>query len=105
VGYPRLFPAGDVDEDCLWLTDDERDGLNGLARHLDATLGRAADLRGLTYVSQLATLAGHELCTDRAWLFPVDGISGPRQAHPTRAGLAAIAAVVTRRLQRVLALS
>lgn len=102
VGYPRLFPAGDVDEDCLWLTDDERDGLNALARRLDATLRRASDLRGLTYVSQLATLAGHELCTDRPWLFPVDGISGPRQAHLTRPGLAAVAAVVTARLPRVL---
>jgi lysophospholipase L1-like esterase len=102
VGYPRLFPAGNDDEDCLWLTDAERDGLNSLARRLNATLRDAADLRGLSYIPQLATLAGHELCTDRPWLFPVDGISGQRQAHPTGRGLAAIAAVVTERLPRVL---
>jgi lysophospholipase L1-like esterase len=100
VGYPRLFPQkqGNV-VNCGWLTNDVRKRFNSLANQLDRELSAAANGVGLSYVSTLDALSGHELCTRRSWVNALSG-SPPYQyqGHPNNAGQNAIALVVQSQL-------
>ncbi|WKX69318.1 SGNH/GDSL hydrolase family protein [Streptomyces sp. XD-27] len=98
VGYPRLFPNRSQDENCLWLADNERAGLNQLSIRLDRMLAGAARGAGVEYVSVLETMNRHELCSRRSWIYPINIYGGQQQAHPILPGQQAIEAVVRRRI-------
>jgi streptogramin lyase len=94
VGYPRLFPKkkGSV-TNCGWLSDDERTGLNNLASQMDRAMAAAAKQAGVSYVSVLDSVKGHELCTTNAWINPIRG-GGSGNAHPSLQGQQAIEHIV-----------
>jgi lysophospholipase L1-like esterase len=95
VGYPRLYsPAATAP---CGLGDGTLEELDGLAHDLDDSMASAARASGVEYVSQLATLAGHELCTAAPWVNALEsdgGVLTARSGHPTIAGHAAMASVM-----------
>ena len=96
VGYPRLFPRTPAGGCRLWLADNERTALNDLAAALDSAAATAAATAGVTYVSTLNALNGHELCSASPWVYPI-GLNCPFVTlcgHPTLNGQRAIADAV-----------
>lgn len=75
VGYPRLFPPdryGAVR--CGWLSVEERRRANQLQDRLESSLASAvrdSAAQNIKYVSMLDISAGHELCTEDSWFYPV----------------------------------
>ncbi|GLF93083.1 SGNH/GDSL hydrolase family protein [Streptomyces yaizuensis] len=103
VGYPRLFPATDREENCAWLSNDERKALNALGTKVDGVLAARAKEAGLAYVTVQETTAGHELCTrNESWFFPVGLTGGQQRAHPVLKGQQAIEAKVRRHIDTLL---
>lgn len=98
VGYPNIFNAhpSNAHLHCLWLVGREDRQLVRLASALDAVEHAAATTAGVSYVSQLSTFRGHELCTAKSWvesLAPKFSNSSGR-GHPSLRGQQAMAAVV-----------
>ena len=96
VGYPRLFPRRQADvTGCPWLTSAERKALNAAGDLLNLEIRLAARRAGARYVDVSNTLAGHELCTQDSWIFPIGVGPAPQYwAHPILPGQQAIAARV-----------
>jgi hypothetical protein len=98
VGYPRVFPGQQSGSTrCGWLTPREQMRANTLSAEMDVTLHKAADDAGVTYVSVLDALDGHELCTSESWMFEVNPTvwaTDQRQGHPLSSGQQAIANIV-----------
>lgn len=86
VGYPRLFPSTqEANVSCSGISSEDRIRANTLAVNLDQAYRQVARTAGVTYVSTLDTLDGHELCTKDSWMFPLDiptFITDARQGHP-----------------------
>ncbi len=96
VGYPRIFPlAAPRDIGCNWLSSTNRQLANALVAAIDQQLAIAASTAGVTYISTLNALSGHELCTSDSWLNPI-GLAGNTayDAHPNAAGQQALASAV-----------
>ncbi|MER6910563.1 SGNH/GDSL hydrolase family protein [Streptomyces sp. NPDC000594] len=103
VGYPRLFPATDEEEDCSWLSNKERIALNALGTKLDFVLAARAKQAGVEYVSVQETMSGHELCTvNESWFWPVGLTGGQQRAHPLEKGQKAIEAKVRKHIDTLL---
>jgi lysophospholipase L1-like esterase len=98
VGYPQLFPSGRgrTGLRCPWLAKDEQTGLNQLARQLNSVLTAAARTAGLSYVSTLNALSGHELCSAHPWVRALELNNVEYSGHPLLKGQLAIAAIVGR---------
>ena len=83
VGYPRLFPADDRPAvKCGWLSTEERRRANQLQDRFDASTAaavRESSAQNIKYVSMLDTSAGHELCTQDSWFYPVSTACNPGQ--------------------------
>jgi hypothetical protein len=100
VGYPRIFPPpGTKTHGCSWLNAAEQQEFYKLAGELNSVLSAAAKTAGLGYVSTLAALGGHELCTKTPWLNSIrNTVSGLRHyyyyAHPNLNGQKALSRVV-----------
>lgn len=92
VGYPRLFPIKPSSTTgCRWLTAKEQTGLNKVASKFDSVLRSAvrnATKGRIFYASMLNTLAGHEMCTRKPWIFR---LGRPGGGQPTVKGQQAIA--------------
>jgi lysophospholipase L1-like esterase len=103
VGYPRLVPQRQSDvTGCPWLTDDEREALNTSADLLNLVIRISAWRAGARYVDVSEALAGHELCTEDSWVFPIGAGQVPAYwAHPILPGQQAIARRVTRALHHL----
>lgn len=117
VGYPRLFPTdyADVVDNCrpsrgavFGFSRREVERLNTAAAHLDTQLRSAARRAQVSYVSTLDALHGHELCTARSWVRPINatcasligdtlcGHPWERTSAPVKHGQQRIANVVSR---------
>lgn len=96
VGYPRLFPIGD--EDCWYLVKREKQWLNELSIQMNGAMKAAARSAGVRFVSVLNALSGHELCTEKPWIYKVTANGGDERGHPTVPGQEAIARVVDKAL-------
>ena len=96
VGYPRLFPLGN--ERCVWLRENEKDGLNELGRQLNRTMAAAAAAAGTRFVSVLDVLAGHELCTRDPYVYKLGPLGGQKRGHPLAPGQRLIAIAVEKAL-------
>jgi lysophospholipase L1-like esterase len=99
VGYPQMMPRSPITalRHCLWLKDPADPALmRKVTGQLDGILSRAAKAAGVSYVSTLNALKGHELCTAHAWLKAIGPSGGNSRGHPTALGQAALAAVVAR---------
>jgi lysophospholipase L1-like esterase len=94
VGYPQLFSASQ--DNCSWLNSDERTQLNSLSVLFDQIEAAAAQQAGVKYVSVLGALAGHELCTEDPWVYPIGIFGGDNRGHPTFFGQLAISVLVDR---------
>ncbi len=93
VGYPRLVPQRQADvTGCPWLSDEERSALNTTGDLLNLVIRISAWRAGARYVDVTTSLAGHELCTQDSWIFPI-GVGTIRAywAHPILPGQQAIA--------------
>jgi lysophospholipase L1-like esterase len=94
VGYPRIFPTVKA-HNCAWLSDSERKSLVAVSAEIDHSIAAAAAAAGVTYVSVLDVLGGHELCTAQSWVNPIEpscGLPGHTDCgHPTSSGQLAIA--------------
>lgn len=88
VGYPQLFPSTRAAQTgChFWLADNERAGLVRLSAMMDLVIQQAAQAAGVKYVQTLGVLAGHELCTDAPWVYPIGFTGGANRGHPTAPG-------------------
>lgn len=95
VGYPRIFEEA---THCGGITTTEETALNVLTGKLDATIARAAAADGVSYVTDLGALAGHQMCTAHPWLYEIGLWAGlnddQQQAHPNALGQQSIARVV-----------
>jgi lysophospholipase L1-like esterase len=93
VGYPRLVPRRQADvTGCPWLADDERKALNASADLLNLVIRISAWRAGARYADISRTLAGHELCANASWFFPIGVGPVPSYwAHPILPGQQAIA--------------
>jgi lysophospholipase L1-like esterase len=102
VGYPRLFPQRQADvTGCPWLDDEERKAVNASADLLNVVIHVSAWRAGARFVDVSDTLAGHELCTQDSWIFPIGVGPVPSYwAHPILPGQQAIAARVADALDR-----
>ncbi|MGD0246760.1 MAG: SGNH/GDSL hydrolase family protein [Streptosporangiaceae bacterium] len=99
VGYPRLFSA--TQDTCRWLSSDERTELNELSVLFDQVEAAAAEQANVDYVSVLGALAGHELCTENSWVYPIGLLGGNNRGHPTLHGQEAIEAIVDKYLDSI----
>jgi hypothetical protein len=98
VGYPNLLPAPsffsdiDVDGRCPWMDGDAAQMLGHFqtaSSMLDGYQAAAAHAAGITYVSVLNVLSGHELCTADSWINAIGphyGGGTDESAHPTAKG-------------------
>jgi lysophospholipase L1-like esterase len=99
VGYPRLTPApGEpLGSDCGWMNGAaEQEAVAGIVAALDDAIEAAVDQTAtgdVTFVDDLDTFEGHELCTADPWVNEVVSFDSGR-AHPTAAGYEALAATV-----------
>ncbi len=110
VGYPDIFPSPrEAWTRCNWMNDGEKRRVTRFADVLDSTIANAARKAGVEFVSVRNVLDGHELCTPKAWVFPISSLGSgdlasipkdQRQAHPTRLGQRAIASAVQAYLTR-----
>ena len=101
VGYPSIY-SGTARSQCVWLSPRERAGLYQLTSRLDTVERQAAATAGVEYVSTLHALAGHELCTNDSWVFPIsfECVTDTECAHPLLPGQNAIALSVSRHCRR-----
>lgn len=99
VGYPQLFPSRQSQVlGCDWLNNEARAGLNVVTAEAKNMLAGLASIAHVDYVSTLAALAGHELCTRHSWMNPIElGQNG--NAHPNRSGQEAIERVVAAKVE------
>lgn len=96
VGYPRLFPNDQSKTTgCGWLSDDMRKVLINIGDQLNRVIQAAAKDAGADFVSVNDALDGHELCTAKTWMNPIEPNPYDRRAaHPTGPGQQAMANVV-----------
>jgi hypothetical protein len=100
VGYPQILPKSPITalRHCPWLKDPADPLLmRKVTGQLDGVLSLAASAAGVSYVSTLGALKGHELCTAHSWIKAIKPFSGASaRGHPTAQGQAALAATVGR---------
>lgn len=99
VGYPQLFPDTDGEVTrCGWLSSYELREVNKLQSYLDKKMKGAAKMAGITFVSILDSLDGHELCSADSWIYDLGLSGGNFRGHPVeledKHGQRAIAQVV-----------
>lgn len=97
VGYPDIIPASwssGIQQHCSWLSRSDWTALTTLVRNLDRVQRQAAAAAGVRFRSVTHSLAGHELCTDRPWVYPIGPTGGSLRGHPIKAGQQAIAKAV-----------
>ena len=68
--------------------------MHSVAKQINSVLARAASAAGVSYVSTLNVLKGHELCTGQSWVNSVGPSGGNGRGHPSAQGQAMIAAAV-----------
>ena len=95
VGYPQIVPSNPVNAILHCPTTSIANVLlmRAVGSQLNSVLSRAAAAAGVSYVSTLNVLKGHELCTAHAWVNSI-GLSGSGRGHPNAQGQAMIAAAV-----------
>jgi hypothetical protein len=98
VGYPEIVPRPSEPDNCIWLSQVEKERAARVALKLNRTIASAAAAAGAELVSVRAALDGHELCTDDSWLRPIGRlfVAVQEMGHPTVRGQEAIAAEVQR---------
>jgi lysophospholipase L1-like esterase len=96
VGYPNLMNtnAKNANFHCKWLNRDESPTMVKLATQLDNQLHMIASAEGVSYVSLLPALAGHELCTGVSWVRSLTLGGGQNRGHPLQPGQNAMASFV-----------
>lgn len=110
IGYPDIFPSPNERwTRCNWMNDGEKRRVARFADVLDTTIETAARKAGVEFVSVRNVLDGHELCTPKSWVYPINDLGSgdlvtvakdQQQAHPTRLGQEAIARAVKGYLTR-----
>lgn len=106
VGYPNIMNRNvrNARLHCRWLGWDEGRELSRLANLVDAMTARAAARAGVAYVSTRDVLAGHELCTGKAWVISLKPRASTQDrsasGHPNAAGQTAIARSVATSISR-----
>lgn len=95
VGYPDIVPGPDHDDNCPWLTRQEKVSIQILEQEMDALFGASAGAAGIEYSSIRGALAGHELCTGDTWMRKILAghavLDRKEMAHPTKDGQNAMA--------------
>lgn len=97
VGYPQIVPSNALTAlgHCPWFKDPgEVLLMRAVTSQINSVLARAAAAAGVSYVSTLNALQGHELCTTDSWVNSVGPFGGSGRGHPTAQGQAMIAAAV-----------
>ena len=97
VGYPQIIPSNPLSTllHCAWFKDPAEVLLmHSVAKQINSVLARAASAAGVSYVSTLNVLKGHELCTGQSWVNSVGPSGGNGRGHPSAQGQAMIAAAV-----------
>jgi lysophospholipase L1-like esterase len=95
VGYPQIIPSNPFSAiaHCPGIINPiDVVLMHHIAGQLNSVLSHAAAAAGVSYVSTLNVLKGHELCTANSWVNSVGLSSGA--GHPTAQGQAMIAAAV-----------
>ncbi|MGW1280051.1 SGNH/GDSL hydrolase family protein [Streptomyces tsukubensis] len=104
VGYPRLFPETEDEEDCSWLSEAERAELNALGAQVNSVLAARAAEAGVDFVDVQNSTDNHEICTvNTSWFWGIDGRGGQQQAHPILDGQKAIESTVRTYLDKLAA--
>jgi lysophospholipase L1-like esterase len=96
VGYPQLISGNPITvlRHCLTVTPQDVLLMRAVAKQLNSVLARAAAAAGVSYVSTLNALEGHELCTAHPWINSVYSGRFDSRGHPTAQGQALMAAAV-----------